>query len=64
MDGKCEINPEMDCGWLKIHERLRALGRLDELRKIRPPRDHRKDRGAGVRRLVLKDMVEEETHDE
>lgn len=58
-DGKCEINPDMNCGWLKIYERLEALGRLEEYRKLRPVRDHRKDRGKGIRRLVLKDMVEE-----
>ncbi|MHC4983354.1 MAG: methylenetetrahydrofolate reductase C-terminal domain-containing protein [Planctomycetota bacterium] len=59
-DGKCEVDEEMDCGWLLIYKRLEALGRLAEYRKIRPPRDNRKDRG-GVRRLVLKEMVEEET---
>ncbi len=63
-DGKCEINPDMDCGWLKIYERLEKLGRLDEYRKQRPARDHRTDRGAGVRRMVLQDMTEEDASDE
>ena len=63
-DGKCEINSEMDCAWLKIYKRLETLGQLDNYRRLRPPRDHRKDRGGGVRRLVLKDMVEEEPEDE
>jgi len=59
-DGKCEVDPDMDCGWLLIYKRLAALGRLDEYRKLRPARNHRKDRGGGARRLVLKEMVEEE----
>jgi len=59
--GKCEVKAEMDCGWLLIYKKLQETGRLDELRKLRPPRNWRKDRSDGVRRLVLKDMVEEET---
>jgi ferredoxin len=55
--GKCEVNKEMDCGWLLIYKRLKDLGRLDELRAMRPPRDYRKDRGAGVRRLTHQEMV-------
>lgn len=31
-DGKCEVCPEMDCGWEKIIQRLKAQGRLDVLR--------------------------------
>ncbi len=59
-DGKCEVDQDMECGWLAIYERLEKRDRLDEYRKMRPLRDHRKDRGKGVRRLVLKDMIEEE----
>ncbi|MCK4602882.1 MAG: methylenetetrahydrofolate reductase C-terminal domain-containing protein [Phycisphaerae bacterium] len=63
-NGKCEVDPDMDCGWLLIYKRLEALGRLDEYRKMRPLRDHRKDRGNGVRRLVLAEMTEEESDNE
>ena len=63
-DGKCEVDEDMDCGWLLIYKRLKELDRLDEYRELRPFRDHRKDRGAGVRRLVLKEMVEEESENE
>lgn len=60
-DGKCEISSDMDCAWYLIYERLKEKGRLDEFRKIQPPKDWRKDRGAGARRLILKEMVEEES---
>ena len=59
-NGMCEVDKDMECGWLLIYKRLEQLGQLDNYRRIRPARDHRKDRGKGVRRLVLKDMVEEE----
>lgn len=61
-DGKCEVNDEMDCGWLLIYKRLKELGRLDEYRRMRPAKDWSKDRGRGVRRMVLREMVEEETN--
>ncbi|MFQ6040165.1 MAG: methylenetetrahydrofolate reductase C-terminal domain-containing protein [Candidatus Poribacteria bacterium] len=38
-DGKCEIDPEKDCGWILIYERLKKLDRLDLLRKARKLRD-------------------------
>jgi ferredoxin len=55
--GKCEVNPEMDCGWLLIYNRLKELGRLDDLRAPRHLRDHRKDRGGGARRLTHAEML-------
>jgi len=38
-DGKCEIDPEKDCGWIRIYEHLKAIGKLDNLKKSRPPRN-------------------------
>jgi len=55
--GKCEVSKDMDCGWLLIYNRLKTLGRLEELKKLRAPRDWRKDRGAGVRRLTHQELV-------
>ncbi len=62
--GKCEVSKDMDCGWLLIFKRLESLGRLEEYRTMRPTPDHRKDRGNGVRRLVLAEMTEEESDNE
>ncbi len=28
-NGKCEVDPEMECGWERIYRRLKMLGRLD-----------------------------------
>lgn len=39
--GKCELSPEKDCGWVLIYERLKQLGKLDNLKASQPPRDYR-----------------------
>ena len=31
-NGKCEVDPEMECGWERIYRRLEKLGRLDVLK--------------------------------
>ncbi len=31
-NGKCEVDPNMDCGWERIYRRLAQLGRLDVLK--------------------------------
>ncbi len=31
-DGKCEVDPNMECGWERIYRRLKAIGRLDILK--------------------------------
>ena len=38
-NGKCEVDPERDCAWIKIYERLKALGELEKMRKIVEPKD-------------------------
>ena len=34
-NGKCEVNPENDCAWIKIYNRLQATNQLDKLMKTR-----------------------------
>ena len=31
-NGKCEVDPDMDCGWERIYRRLAQVGRLDVLK--------------------------------
>ena len=31
-DGKCEVDPSMECGWERIQRRLAQIGRLDALK--------------------------------
>ncbi len=30
--GKCEVDPNMECGWERIYQKLKAIGRLDALK--------------------------------
>ena len=31
-DGKCEVDPNMQCGWERIYQKLKKIGRLDVLK--------------------------------
>ena len=31
-NGKCEVDPNMDCGWERIYQKLKKLGRLDAMK--------------------------------
>jgi hypothetical protein len=37
--GRCEVSAEKDCAWEVIYERLRRHGRVENLKKRRPPRN-------------------------
>jgi len=39
-NGKCEVSKNKDCGWYLIYERLKDLGRLDDLQRMNAPRNH------------------------
>ena len=39
-NGKCELDPEKDCAWSLIYERLKKQGKLELLKEFRPPRDY------------------------
>jgi len=43
-EGKCEQEPEHDCAWILIYERLKKLGMLDKLKAVAPPKDYSKMR--------------------
>lgn len=38
-DGKCEVDDSVECGWMRIYERLAALGRADRLKEMPPLRN-------------------------
>ncbi len=41
-NGKCEVNPENDCAWIKIYERLNATGELYKLSETREDKGYGK----------------------
>ncbi len=58
-DGKCEINPEIECGWQMIIDRLKEKGRLNELARIIPPRDWSTSRDGGPRKIQIRNLTQE-----
>jgi ferredoxin len=49
---RCEVDPDRPCAWQLIYRRLKAIGQLDNLERIVPPRDWRSAWHAGARRVV------------
>jgi len=56
-DGKCEIDPEVECAWQLICERMEKLGRLDKLEEITPPKDWSKGRDGGPGKVRREDAT-------
>lgn len=41
-EGKCEVDPEKDCGWQLIYKHLQELGKLELLKEFQPAKDYSK----------------------
>jgi hypothetical protein len=54
--GKCEVNPDIECAWQLIYDKLKAQGRLPLLLEIIPPKDWRTSRDGGPRKIVREDL--------
>ena len=39
-NGKCEVNPDNDCAWILIYNKLKKNGNFDSLLEIKEPKDH------------------------
>ncbi len=55
IQGICEVNPEIECAWQLIIQRLTALGQLDNLRIYIPPKDWSSSNSGGPRKLIRED---------
>jgi len=58
VDGKCEVSPDIPCAWQMIIDRLAALGQLDKLKEIEPPRDWSTSRSGGPRQITIQEAKE------
>lgn len=54
--GKCEVHPDIPCAWHLIWERMTALGMLDRLLEIQPPKNWSTSRDGGPRRIIREDL--------
>ena len=60
-DGRCEVEPEVrPCGWQLIYERLKALGHLDKMKNVPPPKDYSKMQPPKELRSTIKWALEQE----
>ena len=55
-DGKCEIDPEVDCAWQLIINRLKSLGQMDRYEELSEIPDWRTNRDGGPRKMVREDF--------
>jgi ferredoxin len=55
-DGKCEIDPEVDCAWQLIIDRLENLGLMDRYEDFQEISDWRTNRDGGPRKMVREDF--------
>jgi ferredoxin len=56
--GKCEIDPDVDCGWQLIYDRLTALGKLENITRVLPTRNWSTSRDGGPRKRVVEELTE------
>jgi len=56
-DGKCEVDKDTDCVWQLIYDRLKKLGKLDNLKVVREPKDWRTSTNAGQRKTKFEEAM-------
>ena len=57
-NGKCEVEKDRECGWYLIYNRLKDLGRLDNLRTLARIRDFRRMDVPGAQRKTTRWSIE------
>jgi ferredoxin len=55
-DGKCEVQPDLNCGWQLIYDRAVRLGILGRFERIVPPHDWSTGLDGGPRKVVREDQ--------
>jgi ferredoxin len=52
---RCEVNPNRQCAWQLIYQRLKDIGQLDRLKKIKPPKNWKLSQDGGYRTIIRED---------
>jgi ferredoxin len=55
-DGHCEINPETECAWQLIYNRLESNEKLEVLMELQPPKNWQTSRDGGPRKIIREDL--------
>ena len=56
-NGKCEIDPDTDCAWNLIIDRLTTLDQMDNLKDYIPPKNWSTSLSGGPRKLIREDHI-------
>lgn len=56
-NGKCEVRPDIPCGWQLIYDRLKAQNRLHLLDEIIPAKNWATSRDGGPRKQTREDLM-------
>jgi len=56
-DGKCEVDKDVACAWQLIYDRLKKLGKLDNLTAVRGAKDWRTSTNAGQRKTKFEEAM-------
>jgi ferredoxin len=54
--GHCEIDPNVECAWQLIYDRLNAADKLHVLLDLQPPKNWRTSRDGGPRKIIREDL--------
>ena len=54
-EDRCEVNPERQCAWQLIYKRLKDIGQLDRLKKIKSPKNWNTSQSGGYRTIIRED---------
>ena len=54
--GHCEIDPNVDCAWQLIYDRLSSKDKLHVLLDLQPPKNWRTSRDGGPRKIEREDL--------
>jgi hypothetical protein len=57
VDGRCEIDRDVDCVWQLIYDRMGRLNRREEMQAAAPIRDWSAAGHGGPRKQVRKDLT-------
>lgn len=55
-DGHCEVNPDVQCAWQLIYDRMTQMNKLHLLLEIQPPKNWRAARDGGPRKIIREDL--------
>lgn len=54
-EGVCEVDKDKECVWQVIYDRLKHIGKLENLTQVREPKDWRTSTNAGQRKIMFEE---------